>query len=435
MTRRSRQQNDRFRELLRLIALAFELMGAWFAMLRGIGNAMRPRRSRAHRPWRIRIGKRVQEVALTQADVDRLLQRHRDLKDNDKIAATAARFRLPESDYFADPANVERLLRRFLQENPPWLSLGRVMSGAEPGADGGQEVVWREQETRTIEDVTLFVPDETWRDKPLASLTLRPARSLQEAWQARMLDQILPPELLLDRLARGEILIPVHPPTRQRLDFRGEPRRIEIVRRRNVAVPIQIEGGSGQGGQLLYFLLDGSASMQGKSGVLALAVIAATLRANMGRANTRYLFRRYENEEALWPPEVAPPLQARTLLEKDHLLDTLLATNFKGDATHINHALNVAARDIEHVRQEEQLEATILLVTDGRAELLENTHLRLREGRIKLHTVMVTPEKNPSLEAISESFTALDIQPDQPLPNAPTPAPSAVGEPRRAYHI
>lgn len=80
------------------------------------------------------------------------------------------------------------------------------------------------------------------------------------------------------------------------------------------------------------------------------------------------------------------------------------------------------------------MEATILLVTDGRAELLENTHLRLREGRIKLHTVMVTPEKNPSLEAISESFTAFDIQPDQPLPNAPTPPP-AVGEPRRAYHI
>ena len=221
---------------------------------------------------------------------------------------------------------------------------GRVLAGGEPGADGGQEVVWREQETRTIEDVTLFVPDESWRDKPLASLTMRPARSLREAWQARLLDQILPSELLLDRISRGEVLIPVHPPAHQRLDFRGEPRQMEIVTRRNVAVPIQIEGGSGQGGQLLYFLLDGSASMQGKSAVLALAVIAATLRANMGRADTRYLFRRYENEEALWPPEIAPPLQARTVREKDALLDTLLATNFRGDATHINHALNVAAR-------------------------------------------------------------------------------------------
>jgi hypothetical protein len=435
MSVKSRQQNERMREFVRLILLALELMGAWFATLRQIGGAMRPRRARRHRPWRIRIGRRVQEVALTQADVDHLLQRHRDLKDNDQIAATAARFRLPESDYFADPAHVERLLRRFLEESPPWLNLGRVLAGNEPGAEGGQEVVWREQETRTVEEVTLFVPDDTWRDKPLSSLTLRPARSLSEAWQARLLDQVLPPELLLDRISRGEVLIPVHPPARQRLEFRGETRPMEVVRKRNIAVPIEIEGGGGNGGQLLYFLLDGSASMQGKSAVLALSVIAATVRANMGRANTRYLFRRYENEEALWPPEVAPPLQARTVSEKDAFLATLLRTNFRGDATHLNHALNVAARDIEHVRQEEQLEAAILLVTDGRAELLENTHLRLREGRIHLHTVMVTPERNPSLEAISESFTALDIQPDLPPPNAPHPTPPATPEPRRAFHV
>src|SRR5579862_3602249 len=180
MTNKAGRQNERFRELLRLILLALELMGAWFAMLRQVGSGMRPRRARAQRPWRVRIGRRVQEVALTQADVDRLLQRHRDLKDNDKIAATAARFLLPESDYFADPARVERLLRRFLEEDPPWLHVGRVLTGEEPGGDGGQEVVWRERETRATEEVTLFVPDESWRDKPLASLTMRPARTLQE---------------------------------------------------------------------------------------------------------------------------------------------------------------------------------------------------------------------------------------------------------------
>src|SRR5579859_8199120 len=121
MASKSRKHNERARDLLRLILEALQLMSAWLAALRHLGSAMHPRRARAPRPWRVRIGRRVQEIPLTQADVDRLLQRHRDLKDNDKIAATAARFRLPESDYFADPAHVERLLRRFLEENPPWL--------------------------------------------------------------------------------------------------------------------------------------------------------------------------------------------------------------------------------------------------------------------------------------------------------------------------
>ena len=72
--------------------------------------------------------------------------------------------------------------------------------------------------------------------------------------------------------------------------------------------------------------------------------------------------------------------------------------------------------DIETLRREEQLEASMLLVTDGRAEILESTHLRLREANVKVHTVMVTPEKNPGLEGISESFTALDIHSDLPRP-------------------
>ena len=63
------------------------------------------------------------------------------------------------------------------------------------------------------------------------------------------------------------------------------------------------------------------------------------------------------------------------------------------------------------LRQTENLEAEILLVTDGRAELLESMALRLRESKVKLHTVMVTPETNPGLAALSESFMALDIPP------------------------
>ncbi len=165
-----------------------------------------------------------------------------------------------------------------------------------------------------------------------------------------------------------------------------------------------------------------------------MAVIAAALRANMGQRDTRYLFRRYAEE--MWPRVVERPVQARTLAEKDALLDTILSTNFNGAATHVNDALNVAVTDIQNLRREEQLEATLLLVTDGRAEILESTRLRLLEARVKVHTVMVMPERNPSLEALSESFTALDISPDLPDANRqPAPAAAPAAPHRRAYHI
>jgi uncharacterized protein with von Willebrand factor type A (vWA) domain len=175
--------------------------------------------------------------------------------------------------------------------------------------------------------------------------------------------------------------------------------------------------------------------MNGKSATLALAVIAAVLRANMGQRETRYLFRRYADIDNLWPRQVEPPLQATTLAEKDAFLEAIFATNFHGGATHVNDALQVAVSDIEALRREEYLDASILLVTDGRAEILNSARERLAEAKIKVHTVMVTPEANPGLEAISDSFTRLDIHPDQalaapephrPLPQTPT---------RRAYRI
>jgi hypothetical protein len=429
--------SDRRLPSLQILMALLDLLRAWLALLAQIGGLLGRRRAREHRPWRLRIAGRKQAAAPSQSEVDRLLQRHRDLKDIDKIATVSARFRLPESDFFADPRQIERLVRRFLEENPPWLFVSRVLSGGEQGAEThSQEVVWREQEVREIQDVTLFVPDESWRDKPLASLTLRPARSINEVWQARLLDQVLPPEILLDRCHRGEILIPVRNPIKQRLEFQPEEHRLEVTVRKPVPVPIEMEGGSGRGGQLLYFLLDYSASMQGKSAVLAMAVIAATLRANMGQRDTRYLFRRYAERDELWPRAVELPLQAGTVAEKDALMDTILATNFNGSATNVNDALAIAVTDIENLRRDALLEASLLLVTDGRAEIMESMRLRLRQAQVKVHTVMVTPEKNPGLEAISESFTALDIHPDL-LPNRENASPPArsEGQPRRAFHI
>lgn len=406
-----------------------QVLKAWIEFLAEIASLLGSRKSAA-RPWRIKLARREQTVALSDKEIQRLLQRQKDLKDVERLADAAARFKLPESDFFADPAHMERLIHRILQENPPWLHVSRTLAGSEEGGDTqDQQVLWREQETREIQDITLFLPDDNWRDLPLASMTMRPVRHLGEVWQARLLDQVLPPEVLLDRMNRGEVLIPIRNDLRQRLEFRTEQRWMEVAVRKRVPITIECEGTGGQGGQLLYVLLDGSASMRGISGTLALAAIAAALRANLGQRNSRYLFRRYAEQDALWPPVIEPPVEARTLEEKDALVDLICATNFNGGATHVNHAITVAISDVQALRRKEQLEASILLVTDGRAEMLESTGLRLRETGIKLHTVMVAPEPNPSLAAISESFAMLDIGADI-APAAPATV-EVVVQPRR----
>ncbi len=393
---------------LRFLASVIDLIKAWFALLTRLFGA-KERQGGIH-AWNLTLAIKGRRKALREADVNALIQRHRDLKDAEKIAAFAKQFNLPESDFFADPQRVEELIRRILEENPPWLYVSRELSGGEQGSEAhSAEFVWREQEIREHKLMLLHIPDDKWRDIPLASLTLRPARNLQEVWKARLLDQILPPELLLDKQQRGEILIPNRDGRRQRLDFITEERIVEIVTRKQVPVPIEIEGGSGKGGQLLYILLDYSASMQGKSATLAMAVIVATLRANMGQAQTRYLFRRYAETEELWPVMVEPPIQARSVPEKDAVLDTILATNFNGSATHVNHALNIAIDDILHLRREEHLDANLMLVTDGRADILDSTRTRIKETGVTVHTIMVTGEPNPELAKLSDTYTHLDL--------------------------
>jgi hypothetical protein len=422
---------------LQILTAWLHVLQAWLAFMAEIGRIFGIRKD-GPRPWHLHIARRSKTIDLTDAEVQRLLQQQRDLKDTDLIANAVGKYRLPESDFFADPAQIERLIRRILEANPPWLHISRTLSGMEQGSETAtQEVLWREQVTQEMQDVTLYLPDENWRDLPLASLTMRPIRHLGEVWQARLLDQILPPEVILDRCNRGEIMIPVRNNVKHRLEFLTEQRSMEVTVRRMVPIAIETEGDSGQGGQLLYILMDFSASMRGMSATLALAAISAAMRANMGHRNTRYLFRRYAEQGHMWPSVVEPPVQARTLEEKDSLLKLIAATNFNGEATHVNHALDIAMTDVENLRREEHLEAAILLVTDGRAEMLESTGLRLRKTGVKVHTVMCAPEPNPSLAALSESFTILDIGPDSPPPAANTTAAPAAPAARRprAYQI
>ena len=390
--------------LSQLLSLLKSLIGIFLEMLAWISKVRN-----GGRRWLFKIKPITRTIRLSKSQIDQLLKRQKDLKDLDKISGAALAFRTTESDFFADPSEVERLILRILREQPPWLFLGRVLSGGEQGGSPSQEFLYREKEIREIRDITLFVPNEIWRDMPLASLTMRPARLMSEIYQARLLDQILPPEVQFERFSRGDILIPVRHRLRHRLEFSRIERPMEIVLRKQVPIPIDMEGGGGAGGQLLYLLLDYSASMRGKNATLALSVLSAVLRANLGQRDTRYLYRRFAEADQMVPHETQPPHIARTLQEKDSLFDLLCAINFNGGATHLNNALEVAMSDVENLRKTENLEAGILLVTDGRAEILESVALRLKASRIQLHSVMVTPEANPSLSEISESFTRLDF--------------------------
>ena len=378
-----------------------------------------PRRKRKPRPWHIFLAAEgATQAPPPNARIEKMMDRHNALGDIKALAEFAQQFRLPESDFFGDPAQAERMMYRLLQENPPWLHLNRVLDGGEDsGANHSQELLYREQEIHVWEEVELFFPDESWKDRPLASHTMRPAKTLEEVWKGRLLDQVLPPEVIVDRWTRGEIMVPIHNPHKLRLDFRKELRRVEVVRRERVPIPIENDGGSTKGGQLLYILLDFSASMKGIGAVTSMAVIMAAIRCNMGQSGTRYLYRRYAQKDQLWPERLDPPLIASTLEEKDRLLTTILKTNFNGSATDVNDALTIASQDIESMRADGGPDAEILLVTDGRAEMLESTRLTLLRARVKVHTVMVIPEPNPGLEALSESFTALDfgIDIDSPL--------------------
>ncbi len=392
------------RPLLQLLRALLALLRAWILPLLGV------RKRKRTRPWQIRIERKTTAAALSDADANDLLQRHRDLQDCEQISGLAQSYRLPESDFFGDPHQVEKLMRSLIAQNPPWLFVGKTQAGEGlTGASVSREFLLREQITREWQNVTLYIPSDEWRDLPLSSLTLRPTKTVNEVWKARLMDQILPPEVMLDRHSRGEISIPDRERKHQRLEFETTQRKMEMVTRKPVPVPIEMTGDSGAESQFLYVLLDYSASMRGKSAVLAMAVISAVLRANLGDREARYIYRRFAVAGEMYPNLLLPPFQAKTLEEKDALLTEILKTNFNGEATHVNDALKSALQDIESLRNEERIDADVLLVTDGAAEIFGNTQELLEAHHVKLHTVMVTSQPNPSLEAISESFTALDI--------------------------
>ena len=170
----------------------------WLTLFSEIGKSLNRKRLRQARPWQIKIKPRFGQPKQKLPAVESLINLHRSLDDFEKIAAHARDFHTRESDFFADRRKVEDFIRCLIERNPPWLYVSRPLSGGEQGADEqSEEILWREQEVVSLEEVELFIPDDSWRDLPLSSMTMRPTHTFDEVWHARLLDQILPPEVLV----------------------------------------------------------------------------------------------------------------------------------------------------------------------------------------------------------------------------------------------
>jgi uncharacterized protein with von Willebrand factor type A (vWA) domain len=57
-------------------------------------------------------------------------------------------------------------------------------------------------------------------------------------------------------------------------------------------------------------------------------------------------------------------------------------------------------------------QATIILITDGLADILPDTAALVLRTGAPLHTIQVSRDRNPGLERISDSFTTLAGLPD-----------------------
>jgi hypothetical protein len=383
----------------------------------GIANSIR-RRNR--RRWRFHIGKplRDEEITLPRPELERLLKRAKDLKDLDSLTGFGISFRLPERDFTVTRSQIEEILRRILEAHPPFLYLGRTLPDIERSLNAPRRVekLWKRERRHVQGLTTLFIPEDRpiprHSDFPPGNQNLRPARGIMEIRRASLLDQTLPPLLQIERFAHGDLLVTEYVRMEPHVEFIPRERMADYVEERETEVEVELETPDPEEkAQLVYFLLDTSASMKGMSATLAAAVFCAIHRANMG-ASARYYMRAFD--DSVHPAWDQPPWIARTLQEREALYEKMFTLNFNGSSTHIGWALEAACRDIEGARsQDAELgKAVIVLITDGQSDLQPDTLALFLKTGAPLHTVMVARERNRDLERISDSFTTLTGLPE-----------------------
>ncbi len=363
--------------------------------------------------WYFRINGEPARERLDPGRVGRYLARCEKLGDPETLERFAQGGLGSEPDFYPSRETVLELMRRILSAWPPFLDLGQPFpeeSSAPPPVR--YEVIKKRKKVLVTEAEVLLVPQtqrEVHRKEvPPGNQSLRPARSLGELRRARLLDQVLPLPLQVERLTRGELMVVDYVDLRCWTEFVPQERLITREEERETEVWVELDNPEVQNRYfLLYILLDRSASMRGRGATLALSALAATLRAQMDFPAVYYL-RTFA--ETVDPPSWEPPRRASTLQEREALFEWCFTINFNGYNTRTASALEVAVRDMTLAQgKDPSLEkAYILLITDGRSVIWEHTQRLIQDLKIPLHTVLVSREKARDLERISSSFTVLD---------------------------
>lgn len=386
-------------------------------------------RRRKLRPWmsikrgRARQGDR--ELAVSEADIQRLLARMEALDDSSRMVEKAVGFAGQGADFFANARTVEQMVEALIRENPPFLHIARDRPAQDEGKakETTTEYLERDSEVVTIEPCTLYIPQSgvEYREhrRPPGYPLLRAAKSLADLRFAPMLYMAMPEDTVIARLVEGSIPILAYREERKLLMFRSEERMIQKREKKHTRVPVEIEnGGEGSGTRLMYMLFDRSTSLvrncepRGINAMMELAIATAMIRADLGKKDAKYYFRTFA--ERLWPLANDPPITASTVKEKDDLVQRLFNVNFSGESTNVVEALQSAADDIEKIVASGELgpnvKPRIGLLTDGRATIYLNVGARLKKMGIELDTVLIGREAahNPELVKISSTVSFVD---------------------------
>jgi hypothetical protein len=403
-----------------LFGFASQMLGLFFP---GLGK------KRKLRPWMlVRRGKAREdskELAASETDIRRILERLKQLEDTRVLSERAVGFTGSGSDYFCDPREVEQIIEALVRQNPPFLHIAREAPSDGSDRSDRLDVEWieRDSEVTITEKESLFIPQvgvhHLESRRPPGYPIIRSAKTLSDLRATPMLYQAMPDDYLVSRLVEGAIPLLAYREDRHNLLFRTEERLIERTEHRHTRVPVEIEtGGAGSGTRLMYMLFDRSTSLvrnsspRGGNAIMELAIAAAMVRCDMGRPNARYYFRSFA--ERLDPGPAHPPFMAKSVKEKDELVGRLLKTNFSGEATNVVEALLTAADDIEKIMDSGELgnsvKPRICLLTDGRATIYRNVGVRLKKLGIELDTILIGKEaaRNPELIRISSTVTMVD---------------------------
>jgi uncharacterized protein with von Willebrand factor type A (vWA) domain len=217
---------------------------------------------------------------------------------------------------------------------------------------------------------------------------------------------------MMERFAHGDLMVMDYVRTEPHVEFIPRERMVDYEEEREVDVEIELESlDPDEKAQLVYFLIDTSASMRGMSATLTAAAFAAIHRANMAAPCIYYMRTFSDHVEPGWDQ---PPWMGRTLMEREALYEKVFTLNFNGSFTHTGWGLEIACRDIAEARATNETlgQATIILITDGMADILPDTAALVLRTGAPLHTIQVSRDRNPGLERISDSFTTLAGLPD-----------------------